>query len=210
MEQPQAIDNSRRAFPWMSPEASTKLQNFVLRITGASKKHWQKKTSQNLHAASQEHKPPSRLVWGAWKSLGILWGDCDRICVDQSGQSFMKIVTVLAPGHQQPTYGLDTSDFLIWNKLWCVYCEYLGKYWAVPRHQSEILAKLLKFVLISQLFLHESTEMCVKLCKNTQIIAICYLSEFPEVGSPVYVIVRVAILFNSTRMLYTVARNNCI
>ena len=48
----------------------------------------------------------------------------------------------------------------------------------------EILAKILKFVLISQLFTHKNTEICVKLCKNTEIIAIRYWSEFPEVGSP--------------------------
>ena len=29
-----------------------------------------------------------------------------------------------------------------------------------------------------------NTEICVKVCKNTEIIAICYCSEFPEVGSP--------------------------
>ena len=51
----------------------------------------------------------------------------------------------------------------------------------------EILAKILKFVLISQLFTHKNTEICVKLCKNTEIIAIRYWSEFPEVGSPGYV-----------------------
>ena len=49
---------------------------------------------------------------------------------------------------------------------------------------SWILAKILKFVLISQLFTHKNTEICVKLCKNTEIIAIRYWSEFPEVGSP--------------------------
>ena len=52
---------------------------------------------------------------------------------------------------------------------------------------QEILAKILKFVLISQLFPHKNTDICVKLCKNTEIITICYWSEFPEVGSPVYV-----------------------
>ena len=50
----------------------------------------------------------------------------------------------------------------------------------------EILAKILKFVLISQLFPHKNTDICVKLCKNTEIITICYWSEFPGVGSPVY------------------------
>ena len=35
--------------------------------------------------------------------------------------------------------------------------------------------------------MHKNTEICVKLCKNTEIIAICYWSEFPEVGSPVNV-----------------------
>ena len=49
---------------------------------------------------------------------------------------------------------------------------------------NEILAKILKFVLIAQLFTHKNTEICVKLCKNTEIIAIRYWSEFPEVGSP--------------------------
>ena len=49
----------------------------------------------------------------------------------------------------------------------------------------EILAKILKFVLISQLFPHKNTDICVKLCKNTEIITICYWSEFPEVCSPV-------------------------
>ena len=48
----------------------------------------------------------------------------------------------------------------------------------------EILAKILKFVLISLLFPHKNTELSVKLCKNTEISAICYWSEFPEVGSP--------------------------
>ena len=33
--------------------------------------------------------------------------------------------------------------------------------------------------------MHKNTEICVKLCKNTEIIAIRYWSEFPEVGSPV-------------------------
>ena len=51
----------------------------------------------------------------------------------------------------------------------------------------EILAKILKFVLISELLPHKNTEICTKLCKNTEIIAICYWSEFPEVGSPGYV-----------------------
>ena len=50
----------------------------------------------------------------------------------------------------------------------------------------EILAKILKFALISQWFPHKNTEICVKLCKNTEIIAICYWSEFLEVGSPVW------------------------
>ena len=49
----------------------------------------------------------------------------------------------------------------------------------------EILAKILKFVLISQMFTHKNTEICVKLCKNTEINAIRYWSDFPEVGSPV-------------------------
>ena len=49
----------------------------------------------------------------------------------------------------------------------------------------EILSKTLKFVSISQSFPHKNTEVCVKVCKNTKIIGICYLSEFPEVGSPV-------------------------
>ena len=33
-------------------------------------------------------------------------------------------------------------------------------------------------------FLHKNTEICVRFCKNTEISAICYWSEFPEVGSP--------------------------
>ena len=56
-------------------------------------------------------------------------------------------------------------------------------YW----HFHEILAKILKFVLISQWFLHKNTEICVKLCKNTEIVAICYWSDFPEVGSPAFI-----------------------
>ena len=39
----------------------------------------------------------------------------------------------------------------------------------------EILAKILKFVLISESFLHKNTEICVKLCKKTEIIVICSL-----------------------------------
>ena len=53
-------------------------------------------------------------------------------------------------------------------------------YWNFP----EILAKILKFVIIYQLFLHKNTEICVISFKNPEIIAICYWSEFPEVGSP--------------------------
>ena len=45
----------------------------------------------------------------------------------------------------------------------------------------EFLVKILKFVVISQLFLHKNTEISVKLCKNTEIIAICYWSEFADV-----------------------------
>ena len=56
------------------------------------------------------------------------------------------------------------------------------RYW----NFHEILTKILKFVLIYLLLPHKNTEICVKLCKNTEIIAICYWSEFPEVGSPVF------------------------
>ena len=34
-------------------------------------------------------------------------------------------------------------------------------------------------------FPHKNTEICVKFCKNTEISAICYWNEFPQVGSPV-------------------------
>ena len=48
----------------------------------------------------------------------------------------------------------------------------------------KILAKIPKFVLIYGLFPHKNTEICVKLCRNTENIGICYWNEFPEVGSP--------------------------
>ena len=53
-------------------------------------------------------------------------------------------------------------------------------YW----HFHEILAKILEFILISELFPHKNSEICVDIGKNTEIIAICYWSWFPEVGSP--------------------------
>ena len=49
----------------------------------------------------------------------------------------------------------------------------------------KILAKIPKFVFIPQFFTHKNAEICVKLCKNSETIAICYWSEFPGVGSPV-------------------------
>ena len=48
----------------------------------------------------------------------------------------------------------------------------------------ESLARILKFILISQLFPHKNTEICVISCKNTEIVVIRYWSEFPGVGSP--------------------------
>ena len=59
---------------------------------------------------------------------------------------------------------------------------------------TEITLMLLKFswnfgqnteiCLIFQLFLLKNTEICVKLCKITEIIAICYWRWVSEVGSP--------------------------
>ena len=133
----------------------------------------------------------------------------------------------------------DTSYFLIWDKLWCVYCEYLGKYWAVPRHQSAVMEthmpgcqvllsfSLFKHYLLLKLhfcywnfgqtteirlnFLVVSARKYWNVCRIMQnYLNYCnlLLKWVPEVGIPVYVIVRVVILFNSTRML--LARNNCI
>ena len=42
----------------------------------------------------------------------------------------------------------------------------------------------MKIVLIFQLFPHKNTEICVKLCKDTEIVAICYWSEFPRGWQP--------------------------
>ena len=41
-----------------------------------------------------------------------------------------------------------------------------------------------EIVWISQRFPHKSTVICVNLCKNPEIIAICYWSELSEVRSP--------------------------
>ena len=66
---------------------------------------------------------------------------------------------------------LNFSTLLL--KLHCCYWNF-----------HEILAKILKFVLFPLLFSHKNTGLCVKLCKNTEISAICYWSEFPDVGNP--------------------------
>ena len=60
---------------------------------------------------------------------------------------------------------------------------------------TEITLLLLKFslnfgqnteiCLNFAVFPHKNTEIGVKFCKNTEMSAICYWSEFPEVGSPV-------------------------
>ena len=76
-----------------------------------------------------------------------------------------------------------------WNNFCTVYdyfraakCYWISVfcYW----NFHEIQAKILKFVLISQLFLHENTDICIKICKDIEIIVNCFWSKFLEVGRP--------------------------
>ena len=76
-----------------------------------------------------------------------------------------------------------------WNNFCTVYhyfraakCYWISVfcYW----NFHEIQTKILKFVLISQLFLHENTDICIKICKDIEIIVNCFWSKFLEVGRP--------------------------
>ena len=70
---------------------------------------------------------------------------------------------------------------------------------------TEITLLLLKFslnfgqnteiCLNFAVFQHKNTEIGVKFCKNTEMSAICYWSEFPEVGSPAYCFWRSSVKF---------------
>ena len=119
-----------------------------------------------------------------WISVFCYWNCSGWNCKPWPSRSqnwmFVYFIIILSRSQQFPTSSSQnqvelgewpTGHFMHWN--YTIVTEIFMKFWP----------KKLKSVLVSQLFLLKNTEICAKLCQNTEIIAICYWSEFQRLAA---------------------------